>query len=107
MFYQKLTNDLKIANKLASESIKDMNDGGSANLDSVFLTISRRKESKVIDAIEKAGLYCSGKVNWIGNGYMITPNGVGQGNTRTKAVQVMCKKLEELGWDVLIFHKSD
>ena len=107
MDYEKLIEDLRTADSLASELIKGMDDGGSANLDSVFLKIPRLREKKVLEAIKSAGLYCRTKTEWIGKGYMITPNGVGQGDTRTKAVEVMKDKLNELGWDVIIFHKSD
>lgn len=104
---QKLTADLKSANKAATEAMKGMNDGGSANLDSVFLTIPIVRETKVLDAIKQAGLYCRGKRKWIGVGYFITPSGVGQGNTRYRAVQVMTKYLQDAGWDVITFSKAD
>lgn len=109
MDYNKLIEDLRIANKDASEAMKGMNDGGTANLDSVFLQLPRAREIKVLEAIKEAGLHCRAKVkwNWIGYGYMITPTGVGQGNTRTKAVDVMRNELKDLGWDVTIFSQMD
>lgn len=79
--YEKLTADLLIANQAASEAIKNKSDGGTANLDAVFLTIKGARETLVLEAIKKAGLYCRGKRKWIGQGYMLTPTGIGQGDT--------------------------
>lgn len=104
---KKLTNDLMEANKAATEAIRGMKDGGTANLDRVFLRIPRIPEAKVLEAIRAAGLYCSGKRMWISLGYMITPTNVGQGDTRTKAVTVMYQHLEKCGWDAIPFRKMD
>lgn len=41
-------------------------DGGSANLDYLTISLPRLKEEKVIDAVKKAGLWTRGKQNWIG-----------------------------------------
>lgn len=109
MDYQKLTEDLKVSDELATKSIEGKSDGGTANLDSVFLKLPRCRESKVVEAIKSAGLYCSGKVDWsyFGKGYMITPTKVGQGDTRYLAVQTMYEKLKELDYDVQIFYMMD
>lgn len=105
--YEKLVKDLSTANQLANDSIKNMDDGGTANLDCVFLRIPRAREDKVLEAIKKAGLYCSSRTKWIGSGYMIIPTGVGQGNTRYKGVEVMAKVLKDFGWDVSIYYRVD
>lgn len=104
-----LTGDLKYANAEARKVAEKSDDGGTANLDSVFLRIPRVREEKVIEAIRQAGLYCSGKRQWsfMGKGYFINPTVSGQGNRRTKAVEVMKNKLDELGWDVSIFYQMD
>ena len=109
MDYQKITEDLKVADELATKAIVGKPDGGTANLDCVFLKLPRCRESKVVEAIKSAGLYCSGKVDWsyFGKGYMITPNNVGQGDTRYLAVQTMYKKLKEIGYDVIVFYRAD
>jgi hypothetical protein len=41
-------------------------DGGSANMDSVFLRVPRAREEKVLETIQKAGLYClhKSKMAW-------------------------------------------
>lgn len=104
---KKLTADLIAANKAASEAVKGMPDGGSANLDRVFLSVPRARETKVLEAISSAGLFCTGKSQWIGAGYFITPSAAGQGDTRCIAVEVMTKHLQEAGWNALAFQKMD
>jgi hypothetical protein len=104
---KKLTEDLKVANQLASKAIEGMNDGGSANLDCVFLRVPRIRESKVLEAIRNAGLYCRRKTKWIGQGYMIRPTGTGQGDTNYVAVRTMTAYLRDREWDVLTFEKVD
>lgn len=104
---KKLTEDLKAANQVASKAIEGMNDGGSANLDCVFLRVMRIRESKVLEAIRNAGLYCRKKTKWIGQGYMIRPTGTGQGDTNYVAVRTMTAYLRDRGWDVLTFEKVD
>ncbi len=104
---KKLTADLIAANKAASEAVKGMPDGGTANQDRVFLIVPRARETKVLEAISSAGLHCSGKRQWIGAGYFIVPTGAGQADTRYKAVQVMSKHLQEAGWNALAFQKMD
>lgn len=104
-----LTKDLRYANLCACEAARNSDDGGTCNLDSVFLTIPRLREKAVIEAISNAGLYCSGKRQWsfMGNGYFLNPTVSGQGNRRTKGVEVMKNKLSELGWDVSVFYQMD
>lgn len=104
---KKLTEDLITANKAATAAIDGMRDGGSANLDSVFLSIPKVRETKVLEAIRNAGLYCGGKRQWIGPGYFITPTGIGQGDTRYTAVKTMTKYLQDAGWDAMTFHMID
>ncbi|OMF35215.1 hypothetical protein BK133_10915 [Paenibacillus sp. FSL H8-0548] len=109
MDYAKLTNDLREANQIACEAVKDSDDGGTCNLDSCFLQIPRARETKVLDAIKAAGLYCRAKTlwGWIGRGYMIKPTSGGQGDKRTKAVEAMSKELKQRGWDVTTYYKMD
>lgn len=90
--------------KAAADAIHD---GGSANLDSVFLRVPRQPETRVLQAIRDAGLYCRGRREWIGSGYMITPTSGGQGDKRYKAVTVMCAELTARGWTVLPYRKMD
>ena len=104
-----LTSDLKYAHSQACEEAINSDDGGTCNLDSVFLRLPRIRESKALEAIKQAGLHCSGKRQWrfMGNGYFLHPSVSGQGNRRTKGVEVMKNKLKELGWDVCVYYQMD
>lgn len=104
--YDKLTKILAIAREASIEAGKG-EDGGTANLDSVFLRLPRWREKKVLEAIEKAGLYCGKKTQWIGAGYMISPIGCGQGNSRMRAMEAMKKVLSDNGYDVLGYYQMD
>jgi hypothetical protein len=103
----KLTADLIFANKAACDAVENISDGGTANLDSVFLRVPRIRETVVLEAIKKAGLYCRAKRRWIGEGYMITPTTGGQGDKRSIGVEKMKEYLKSQGWDVLLFCHND
>lgn len=103
--YEKLTQDLKEAYKEAIKC-KTNDDGGTANLDSTFLILKGWRETKVLEAIENAGLYCRAKRRWIGEGYFININ-CGQGNNRTRVRDIFKKILKEKGYDVLGFDMVD
>lgn len=77
MDYEKLVTDLAEAKNAGIEAGKG-EDGGSANLDCVFLRLPRARESKVLGAISQAGLFCGSKTQWIGPGYLLSPVGCGQ-----------------------------
>lgn len=105
--YDKLAADLNHANQVACQAVREIEDGGTANRDAVFLRIPRAREVAVLDAIRIAGLYCRGKSQWLGQGYFISPTSGGQGDKRAKAVEVMAKTLNDLGWDALTFEQMD
>lgn len=107
MDWQKLIQDLRDANQAAKAAADKSDDGGSANLDSVFLRIPRQREVAVLKAIQEAGLYCREKSQWIGAGYFIDPQSGGQGNKNFIAVSVMTEHLQRNGWDALDFRKMD
>lgn len=104
--YKKLTDDL-IKARIAAEEAAKGEDGGTANLDTMTIALPKAKENKVIEAVKKAGLYTSGKTNWIGPRYFISPPKCGQGNSRNRAVEAMTKVMREAGWDVLIYYQMD
>lgn len=103
--YEQLTIDLREAYSEALK-VKTNDDGGTANLDSTFLILKGLHESKVLESIKNSGLYCSGKSNWIGVGYLISTGG-GQGNNRTRIRDRFAKVLSEKGYDVVHFDKMD
>lgn len=103
MDYEKLCESLKKAREVGIEAAKG-DDGGSANLDSVFLRVPRCREEKVLEVIQKAGLFCLYKSKWMGTpGYLIDPIECGQGNSRYRAVQAMVKSLKEDGFQATQF----
>jgi hypothetical protein len=104
--YKKLTADLTKARIAAEEAAKG-EDGGSANLDCMTLSIPRANEKKVIEVVQAAGLYTSGRTNWIGPRFFISPPRCGQGNSRVRATEAMLKIMREAGWDVLMYCKMD
>lgn len=106
MDYKKLEQALIKAKNTSIEAGKG-EDGGSANLDCVFLRLPRARETKVIHSIKNAGLYCRGKTQWLGAGYMINPVGCGQGNSRNRAMEAMKNSLRNDGYDVMGFYQMD
>jgi hypothetical protein len=106
--YELLTKHLIEAKEFAVKDINSIDDGGSANLDSTFLTLKGWRENNVLDAITKAGLYCrcKSKWSWMGSGYFISIN-VGQGNKRTVARDRFKSYLNDLGYDVVGYDKMD
>jgi len=106
MDYKKLEQDLIKAKNAGVEAAKG-EDGGTANMDSVFLCLPKTREIKVLEAIKNAGLYCRKKTKWIGVGYMISPVKCGQGNSRARAQKAMLDSLESDSYKVLGFYKMD
>jgi hypothetical protein len=104
--YKKLTTDLIKAREAAEEAGKG-EDGGTANLDTMTISIPRANEKKVIEAVQAAGLHTSGRENWIGSRFFISPPRCGQGNSRVRATEAMAKVMREAGWDVLMYCKMD
>lgn len=103
--YKQLEKDLKFAYGEALKA-KTGEDGGSANMDATFLTLKNWRENKVLEAIKNAGLYCSGKTEWLGKGYMINTGG-GQGNDRVRVRNKFKEILDDKGYDVVGFDKMD
>ncbi len=104
--YKKLTQDLIEAKEAALKSVIG-DDGGSANLDCIALSLPRLREEKVIQSVKEAGLYTRGKTDWIGKRYFIhAPHG-SQGNDNTSQIEAMYECLKEKGYDVLIFYQMD
>lgn len=104
--YELLTEDLKEAKDKAIKLAEESDDGGTANLDSTFLRLKSWREQNVIEAIAAAGLFCSGKSSWIGQGYFISIN-VGQGNKRTVARNEFIKILDSKGYKAMSFDKMN
>lgn len=106
MDYKKLQDTLKKAREASIEAGKG-EDGGTANLDCVFLRLPHARGDKVLEAIRNAGLYCRKKTKWMGVGYMISPVGCGIANSRARAMEAMKKVLEDNGYDVTGYYQMD
>lgn len=104
--YKKLTADLIKAKDAAIETGKG-EDGGTANLDTMTISIPKANEKKVIEAVKAAGLSTRGKRSWLGARYFIGPPACGHGNSRVRATEAMLKVMREAGWDVLMYSKMD
>ncbi|MDH2330463.1 MULTISPECIES: hypothetical protein [Paenibacillus] len=106
MDYKKLTDDLRAAHNAALVATDRIEDNGTANMDKVFLTLPRARETKVLEAIKEAGLYCRGKRRWIGEGYMLSVS-KGQANQRDKAVTVFVDVMVNRGYDAIAYRQMD
>lgn len=106
MNYKKLTEDLIKAREAAEKAVKG-EDGGSANMDCMTISLKGAREEKVIQAVEAAGLYTRGRTQWIGVRYFISVPVAAQENDRCRQVGAMCKVMREQGYDVLEFEKAD
>lgn len=104
--YKKLTQDLTEAKEEALKAVIG-DDGGSANLDCLALSLPRLREERVIEAVKKAGLFTKGKTDWIGKRYFIRAPHGSQGNDNTRQIEAMSDCLKEKGYDVLIFYQMD
>jgi hypothetical protein len=77
--YAELTADFKAAAAMAREAAEQVSDGGTCNLDGVYLRLPGFQEDKTVEAISEAGL--SGFLHnhaYYGKGYLICPPCVGQ-----------------------------
>ena len=83
------------------------NDGGTCNLDATFLILKGWREKEVLEAIKNAGLYCGGKMEWIGMGYMLNVSNGNQGNDRTRIRDKFAEILKNKGYDVIHFDMMD
>jgi len=105
MDYKKLTEDL-IKARLAAEKAAEGEDGGSANLDTLTISLKRAREVKVVNAAMSADLIAA-KIDWLGPRFFIYPPECGQGNSRVRAIEAMEKVMKEAGYDVLMYYRVD
>ena len=105
--WNKLIEDLKVAKKLAREASK-WEDGGTANLDYVYIRLPYARERKVKEVLEEAGLYVS-KVShpYYGMHFKIVGVCGGQGNANIRANNAVKDYLKSQGWEVGIIYITD
>lgn len=105
--YQELLTDLTAACKAGMESAGFVDDGGTCNLDGVFLSLPRFNEDKTIETIHAAGL--SGfkhTSSYFGTGFLISLN-IGQARKREVAAETMYKYLAAKDYDVSQWQQMD
>ena len=106
MDYERLTEYL-IDARLAAEEASKGEDGGTANLDTMTIRLPRANEKKVIEVVKAAGLYTSGRTQWMGPCYFIGPPRCGQGNSRVRANEAMHKIMKDAGYEALMYRRMD
>ena len=98
MDLKKLTTDLKDANAAAMQASTSGEDGGSCNLDSLYVTLPVRYSQKIAAAFEQAGMRLD-KRPFKGTSRFVGINHSGQGCLRTQGVEAASKLLQSRGWD--------
>lgn len=103
----KLTSDLEIAATAATAAIKGMKDGGTCNFDHAMIRI--KQSPAALLAIRDAGFHPSdawgiyqGWTNLNGGGIPY-----GQGDTRTKAAEVIATSLRAAGYETAVWYAMD
>lgn len=102
-----LKESCKAARQMAIEASQFVEDGGPCNLDAIFLYLWKgAKSARVIEAINAGGLLAY-KSNWLGNGIMISPPQIGQGNKNSIANEKIYYHLRDRGFQVSIYYQMD
>jgi hypothetical protein len=83
-------------------------DGGTCNLDAVFLEIPGvRKYDKVIETLRAGGIN-SYKKKWLGcTGLLMMPVGCGQANSRVRACDAIKEVFSKAGYSVMGYYMMD
>ncbi len=101
--YRQLAIDLEKAKIYAWEHMGD-NDTGSFNFDSPYIYLPRWRQKLVSAAAKTAGLSC----DKLRDGrFLLNIPEVGDCCTRTKAAELMCDFLKELGYHTGVFYMLD
>lgn len=102
--YKKLADDLKAAHAYGLAHMGD-DDGGTCNFDAPALFLTGWNKSLVEAAAKAAGVGC---FEWRNSkAYVFTVRGAGQGYTRTKAAEAMCRYLKEQGYKAGMYYQMD
>ena len=105
---EQLERDLERVREVAAEAVEGVEDGGTCNLDCVFLRTGRncriKRRTKALDEVIDGT-----RSGWLGQtGYLMGIGAQhGQANRRTKAVQAALSFLREQGWDVSLYSQMD
>jgi len=94
----KLTVDLVAANEAAREVSLQGEDGGSCNLDTLYVTLPVRYSKRVAEAFTRAGVRLD-ETPFKGKSRFVWVEYSGQGCSRTRSMEAAHKLLLERGWD--------
>lgn len=106
--YAILRDDLRAAADAARSAVRDLDDGGTCNMDAPALALPRWNRKMVEQAAREAGL--SGCFDWnlFGKRYVVfpTPN-VGQARRNEVAAETMTDYLRRRGYDAFCYSQMD
>jgi hypothetical protein len=110
-FISRFSNDYRKAQEvaIAAANANGGEDGGTCNLDGVFIRVPRANEGMLKAALSARGIHISSKVHsWIyGTGYLINASCGGQANRRDRATTAMYNHLKAAGYDVSHWQQMD
>lgn len=103
--YAKLRDDLRKAHRIGLEAAAKVSDGGTCNLDSPAIKLTRWTRAKVEQACKEAGGGC---FQWGHFGrYVICLPTPGQACKNEVAAEAMTKALTEMGYDAMTYCQMD
>lgn len=104
--YKRLTETATEARKQATEAAKG-DDGGTCNMDSIFLCLKRVNEEETNKALNAGGI-SSYKTTWMrSTGFMMSPGPCGQANSRVRACKAVKQVFQAAGYEVYDFCMMD
>lgn len=103
--YAQLRDDLRKAHQIGLEAAARVDDGGTCNMDSPALLLTRWNRAKVEQACKEAGGGC---FRWgYFNRYMICLPTPGQARKNETAAEAMTKALNKMGYDAMTYCQMD
>ncbi len=103
-----LTEDLREAKQAAYDAASKVEDGGTCNLDSVFLELPPRTRTKMIETALEAAELGGCVTTWLSTrGVLIAPPLVGQADRRATAMEAMLSLMKEKGYKVYGYYQMD
>lgn len=104
--HNKLIEDLKIGKQLAEVAAQG-DDGGTCNLDAVYIKLDRTPEKVAQDWFKQAGLHTYKTTVYGAKVFFIGGFSSGQADSNYRAVEALYKYLRECGWDVGVWYQMD
>lgn len=104
--FDKLVQDLIVGKQIAEYAAQG-DDGGSCNLDHVYIHIPKIREATVKNEFLRAGLHANKSTYWGSPAYAIGGFKSGQGDSNYRAVQALYEYLKKCNWDVGVWYQMD